>query len=187
MTWRTWIMRRSLWIQAHLWLAAFFAPALLLMAISGGLYLLGIKGTVDATPVTLWAGATLDLDSADLEGDVRRLLTAAGVDHSFEYLKLDGSTLTTRPTSRVYYVLEVGESGVSVSRNEPDLQKRMIELHKGHGPTAFKNFQKFMAAGLLLIVLNGFVIGLAAVTLRTRTLVLSGLGLLLFLVLVFFT
>ena len=49
----------------------------------------------------LAAGVSLDLDSATLEEDVRRLLAGQGIDHRFEYLKVSGNTLTTRPTSRV--------------------------------------------------------------------------------------
>ena len=72
-----------------------------------------------------------------------------------------------------------------LTRNEPDLQKRLIELHKGHGPTAFKTLQKVMAVGLLAIVSTGFWLGLSAVGLRARMAAMSGAGLLLFIVLAF--
>jgi hypothetical protein len=40
-------MDRKLLITIHMYLAAFFAPAVLLVAISGGLYLAGVKGNVE--------------------------------------------------------------------------------------------------------------------------------------------
>ena len=135
------------------------------MAISGGLYLLGIKGNVTEIPVSLVPGVSLDLAASDLEAAVRQLLTEAGIEHRFEYLKR--------------------EDGVRVTRNEPDLQKRLIELHKGHGPTAFKTLQKVMAAGLLVVVSTGFWLGLSAVGLRARMAITSAAGLLLFIVLAF--
>ena len=46
---------RALWVKIHLYIAAFFSPMLLMMAVSGGLYLLGIKGTVEKTPVEVTA------------------------------------------------------------------------------------------------------------------------------------
>ena len=174
-------MRRNLWISLHIWTASFFAPILVMMAISGGLYLLGIKGNVKEFPVSLETGAILDLASTHLEADVGRLLKEAGIDHQFEDVIQDGEILTTRPTSRVHYVLQVGEDGVRVTRNVPDLPKRLMELHKGHGPTAFKTLQKFMAVGLLIIVISGFVLGLSSVRLRAQVLGISGLALLLFL------
>ena len=61
---------RQLWINLHLCIAAFFTPVLLIIVISGGLYLVGVKGTVVETEVSLPANATLDLDAGDLEGQV---------------------------------------------------------------------------------------------------------------------
>ncbi len=67
--------------------------------------------------------------------------------------------------------------------NEPSLQKRMIELHMGHGPwpTAYKSYQKAFAAGMLFIILTGLWLGLSSVRLRFSTAVISGVGVLLFL------
>lgn len=177
--------RRSFWISLHLCVAAFLAPVVLLMSVSGGLYLLGIKGKVTEIPVDLAPGTTLDLAAADLEATVRQLFADAGIEHRFEYLKREDGTLTTRPTSRVHYVLHVDQDGVRATRNVPDVQKRLIELHRGHGPTAFKTLQKILAAGLLIVVGTGFWLGLSAVGLRVRMAATSAAGLLLFILLAF--
>ena len=178
-------MTRYFWTLLHLCVAAFLAPVVLLMAVSGGLYLFGIKGKVTKVPVDLPPGATLDLAAADLEAIVRQLLADAGIEHRFEYLKRENGTLTTRPTSRVHYVLRVDQDGVRATRSEPNVQKRLIELHKGHGPTAFKTLQKVVAAGLLVVVGTGFWLGLSAIGLRARMAAISGAGLLLFILLAF--
>ena len=177
-------MNRSFWIKAHLFAAAFFAPVLVIIATSGGLYLLGIKGSVEEITIPAPAGASLDLNSQSLEQDVSRLLADAGVTHNFEYLRAGGNTLTTRPTSRTYYVIEATADGVGISRNVPSLQKRMIELHKGHGPVLFKEFQKIMAAALLFVLLSGAWLGLSSKGLRNKTVTTMGGGLLVFLGLV---
>lgn len=182
---RTPFASRGFWASVHLCVAAFLAPVVLLMALSGGLYLLGIKGKVNEIPVSLASGASLDIAAPDLEAAVRRLFKDAGIEYRFEYLKREDGTLTTRPTSRVYYVLRVGQDGVQATRNEPDVQKRLIELHKGHGPTAFKTLQKILAAGLIAIVGTGFWLGLSSVGLRARMAAISAVGLLLFIVLAF--
>ena len=182
---RTPIVTRHFWATLHLSVAAFLAPVVLLMAVSGGLYLLGVKGKVTEIPVDLPSDAALDLAAADLDAAVRQLLADAGIEHHFEYLKRENGTLTTRPTSRVHYVVHAGQDGVRATRNEPDLQKRLIELHKGHGPTAFKTLQKILAAGLLVILGSGFWLGLSAAGLRTRMASIGGAGLLLFILLAF--
>ena len=81
----------------------------------------------------------------------------------------------TRPTSRTHYVIELSE-GVAISRAEPSLQAAMMELHMGHGPTAFKTFQKFFAAGLIFIILSGLWLGLSSSRLRPRTLAAAAGG-----------
>ena len=44
---------RRLIVKLHLMIAAFFAPILLMVALSGGLYLLGQKGQTLKTPIAL--------------------------------------------------------------------------------------------------------------------------------------
>jgi len=59
----------------------------------------------------------------------------------------------------------------------------MMELHKGHGPTAFKTYQKLVALALMAVVFGGFFVGLLAANYRRKTLIASGLGVIVFLLL----
>ncbi len=178
-------MPRSLLINIHLYLAALFAPIVLMLAFSGGLYLLGVKGNVEQTAIQIPPDATLDLDSSRLEDDVQALLSNAGINHEFEYVKRKGSELYTRPTSREHYQIYHSTEGLVLTRNTPDIQAGLIELHKGHGPLAFKTLQKFTAAGLIIVLLSGVWLGLASDRLRKPTLISSGIGLALFVLLGF--
>ena len=72
---------------------------------------------------------------------------------------------------------------VQITRYTPSLQKRMMELHMGHGPSAYRQFQKLFAAGMLFVMLSGLWLGLSSDRLRRTTLITSGGGLLLFIVL----
>lgn len=162
-------MTRKFWIAVHLYGAAFFGPLLSMMAISGGLYLWGIKGQVEKTPIATESSQRLNLDAKNLEAEVRSLLANAGIEHEFQYVKRKENQLFTRPTSRDHYQFVVGDAGVTATFNEPDLQKRLVELHLGHGPVWFKHLQKVMAAGILLVVLSGAWLGLSSPVLRTRT------------------
>ncbi|MEE4277896.1 MAG: hypothetical protein V2I82_05425 [Halieaceae bacterium] len=146
------------------------------MAFSGGLYLLGVGGETANTEVAVVDGGVALL--ADPSADaVSALLARAGVtDFSFETARSSGNRVYTRPTSKTNYVLEVDGDAVAVTRQVPDLQKRMIELHKGHGPAVFKTFQKLFAAGMLFIIITGVWLGLSADRLRLRTLVAVGSG-----------
>jgi len=174
-------MARALLIKLHLYCSAFFAAAIVLVAVSGGLYLIGIKGTIEQMPVgTLATGQQLLLDPS--EAKVQAALASLGVsDFEFEYVKQKGSQLITRPTTRPFYTLDISGEEAVVQYNEPSLQKRMIELHMGHGPTAYKTYQQVFAAGMLFIILTGLWLGLSSTRLRFSTAVISGAGVILFL------
>ena len=172
---------RSLWIKIHLYVAAFFLPMLLAMAVSGGLYLLGVKGSVDSTPVSLSATKALFADSRTLDRDVGELLNANGIAHDFEYIKVSGNKVITRPTSTNYYEFIIHEDEAQATLNRPDLIKSLVELHKGHGPLFFKDLQKLMALGLLIVLLGGFWLGASSAGLRVPTLLTTIAGLSLFL------
>ena len=173
-------MARALLIKLHLYCSAFFAAGIILVAVSGGLYLIGIKGTIEPTLVgTLTTGQQLSQDPS--ETNVQAALASLGIsDFEFEYVKQKGSQLITRPTTRPFYTLDISGDEAMVQYNEPSLQKRMIELHMGHGPTAYKTYQKVFAAGMLFIILTGLWLGLSSARLRFSTSVISGAGVLLF-------
>ena len=48
-------MARTLLIKLHLYYSVFVAAAILLVAVSGGLYLIGIKGSIEQTLVGTFA------------------------------------------------------------------------------------------------------------------------------------
>lgn len=83
---------RNTLIKAHLLFAAFLAPMVLLVAISGGLFLLGVEGSYDVTPTTLPFGATLDPESPTLDDDLRRVFDNAGIDYDFERIGVTTGT-----------------------------------------------------------------------------------------------
>ena len=181
-------MNRALWIKLHLYAASFFAIPLLLMAVSGGLYLLGIKGQVQQSAVSLPAHVSLTVDSDSLEEDVRSLFASLEIDDDFEYLKIAGNTLYTRPTSKAHYEIKISKDQqpqVTMKHNTPDFVKRLVELHKGHGPLLFKDFQKIMALGLLFVILSGAWLGLSSVGLRRSTLLTTSGGFAIFFLLAF--
>ena len=150
------------------------------MALSGGLYLIGIKGTIDQTRVGIAGSGEQLLAEPSIEA-VQAVLTEVGVtDCEFDYVKQKGSQLITRPTTRPFYTLDVSGNEVVVQYNEPSLQKKMIELHMGHGPVAYKTYQKIFAAGMLFIILSGLWAGLSSTKLRGPTAAVAGGGLLVF-------
>jgi uncharacterized iron-regulated membrane protein len=176
-------MTRKTLITIHLYLAAFFAPMVFLVAISGGLYLLDIKGGVARETVVGPVASSFDPKSETLKQDVDAVLAEAGIEFDYEYLRAGSSSVVTRPTSKRHYVFSVADGQLSVVRQDPTFQKRMIELHKGHGPQWFKTFQKVFALGLFVIVFSGLWLGLTSPPMKRKTLITSVSGLAVFLAL----
>lgn len=179
------IKLRQLLIKLHMYGAAFMAPLFIMVAISGGLYLARVDANVVKTPLTLPASFTLDADSPTLETDVRNLLASANIDHDFEYIRNRTTSLTTRPTSRTYIKFTQEGDTWTATRETPNLQHALMELHKGHGPRIFRTYQILAAITLFFIVMGGLLIGLLAPTYRRSTLITLGAGTLAFLILGF--
>lgn len=175
-------MSRKLVINIHLYLAAFFAPMVVIMAFSGGLYLLGVKGSIEKETVAV-VPVKIDTQSPDLEQQVRDLLQEQGLNSNFQYLKHRGENLDTRPTNRQFYQLLQRDDGLHIVAAKPDLIAALVELHKGHGPTLYKQFEIAFSMALVVIMLSGLYLGLASKGLKTRTMQLSLSGTALFLIL----
>lgn len=176
---------RKIIVKIHLYLAAFFTPMVLVMALSGGLYLFGIKGATHYEEVATIQGVTLNHKSPSLKQEVDKVLQQAGIDVNYEYVKVKGKRLFTRPTSGEHYRLDIRGSQVLVSRGSPNLQAMLMELHKGHGPGLFKWLEKAFAVALVLIMVSGVVLGLQSPLYKMKTLGLSAAGCVVFLVLAF--
>lgn len=175
-------MRRTL-LLIHLLVASVIAPAFLMLAVSGGLYLVGIKGEVTSEQIDIPIETSSKYVDIDGESAVKALFAEIGLKHNFEYLKSRGDFIQTRPTSKVHIEIRRKSEGIELWRQRPNFQKRLIELHKGHGPRVFKTYQKFVAVALILAIFSGLWMGLANPTLRRKTLISSALGLLVFITL----
>ncbi|WP_128891063.1 hypothetical protein [Erythrobacter sp. HKB08] len=161
---------RNFLVLCHLWLAGLLAPLFILVATTGGAYLLGQKGEVVETPIDVPAGTVLDPESATVEADIRAIAEANGLDIDFETLRTRPGSITTRPTTRDYVSFSQGDDGTwTGTYNQPNFVYRMIELHKGHGPATFRIYQILAALSLLLVVIGGLVVGFMAPGYRKKT------------------
>lgn len=176
-------MPRKLIVNIHLILAAFFAPILIITGISGGLYLIGEKGTVEQK--IIYDGALGDrLFSTDnRQSEIERFVSENNLDYQFEYVKGGKNSFITRPSSRQYLSFTIKGDQLKVSQKSPNLVASIIELHKGHGPRLFKTFQKWMAIALFLILCSGLVLGLTSKVYRIKTIAISLSGLAVFILL----
>jgi len=174
---------RRLLILLHLYAAAFMAPAFVLVAITGGLHIAGDGEAVVSSPLRIAEGATIDYKSNTIDDDVRALLKASNIDHKFEYVKVRGSSLQLRPTSRPYIEIRKSGDDLSATLIKPNFQKAMMEIHKGHGPMKLRKYHILVAISLFFVIFGGILVGLLAKAYRKKTITALGLGFVLYFVL----
>lgn len=179
------VKSRNFLILCHLFMAALIAPMFVMLAYSGFNYLIDNEGGTTETALTIPATVQIDPDAPDIEDTVRRVLVANELSPNFEYLRMREGSITTRPTSTDFVQFSEEDGAWSATLNEPDLQYRLMELHKGHGPEKFKIYQIVAAVALFLIVIGGVLVGLLAKAYRTKTIATTIVGTIAFALLAF--
>ncbi len=175
-------MNRQLLVKIHLYFSAFFAPFLLLMAVTGTFYLLGYKGSVEKEKITsvLVTHAKLNEDS------IRSYLKEIDPEYTFEYLKTSSGLIMTRPTTRMNYEFKQSGDQYTIYRVKPNFLKSIIEVHKGHGPKILKGLQTILGVSLMIILVSGMLIAFATKRDQKPTLILMSAGGFVLLVLFYF-
>lgn len=177
---------RKILILYHLLVAGFMAPAFILVAVTGGLHMVGGGEKQNIKPLILTESSNLDFSSETIEEDVRVLLESNGVDHDFEYLKNRGTSAQTRPTSRPYISFKKSNNKLSADLVTPNFQKAMMEIHKGHGPKILRSYHKLVALLLFIVVFGGILVGFMSKIYRKKTIVSLLLGSLIYINLIIF-
>lgn len=222
---------------AHVTIASLLFPMVILVSVSGGLFLAGVEGSHRIEDIAPAHDAVIDVTSPELEDEVTRLLEGSEIEHSFKSLRIEQTpvvpeseeeteaesqeteesahdhdhdhdhdhgdspepaesdeaaeeaapmitTLTTQPAHKTHYQITVNPEGdVAIEKRSPNLQRRLIGLHRGEAGAPFKYLQFGMAAGLLCVLGLGLYMGLSHRQLRWPTAGAATIGLLLFLVL----
>lgn len=174
------MINRKVLTYVHLSLASLFMPLLLMMPFTGVMYILGFKGEQKVAEAFRIPAATIPADEAEREDFFRKVFAANAVDYSFSYIRAGGKEFTFRPTSRTHYVAAVSDAGekaeIVFSKVEPNLLKRLIEVHKGHGPVAMRWFEVAFGIALIFTTFSGLWLAWTVQPYRKATLVSFGLG-----------
>lgn len=164
-------------VNVHLILAALFMPLLLMMPLSGGLYLLDVKGDQQKTEAFRIPLSEVPADKSVQEAFFRDQFKKQSLDFDFEYVRSTETDFIFRPTTRTHYVATKAGEDLIFQKIVPDLQKRMIELHKGHGPRMMRWFEVLFGLALILTTLSGLWLAWTVKPYRRTTLISFGIGL----------
>ncbi len=160
---------RRILVSIHLYAAALLAPAFLLVAVTGGLYLADVKGEMVETPVTIPAGTTFDTKSPTFEADVKAFLVAQKLPSEFDYIRARGDNFTTRPTSRTHVTFEQKDDVLTAKKVTPSPMAALMEIHKGHGPALYRIFGVLVGLMLFIVIIGGVAVGYLSPAYRKQT------------------
>lgn len=163
-------MNKSILVRIHLSLSALFAPFLLLIAFTGTSYLFSYKGSVKTELVT-----TINAQEIS-DSLIKKTLISIDPDYNYEYTKGSTSKMITRPTTRVSYEFIKVDTGYEVYKVSPNFLKRIVEVHKGHGPSLLKWLQKILGICLILILITGVMISFKSKKHKRLSLTFMGIG-----------
>lgn len=166
---------RKYFIYIHVALAAFFLPYMLLMPISGTWHLLKLPEDQTKTESFTITG-TVPANSPEKEEFFREEFKKKNLDYSFEYIKDNGKDYTFRPTSREYYTATVDGNSMTFTKISPSFSRRLMEIHKGHGPWLIRALEIGFGVALLLVTLSGLWLAFTVTKYRNITLGSFALG-----------
>ena len=166
-------MNRKTLIEIHLYLALFFMPFLLMMPITGISYLLGQKGASEQS-VVFTVNEAVPKDTRN--NWIRTQFEQNNIDFTWEEIKESGDSLILRPSSKQHYVLKMSDGQTQFINVKPNFMLKMIELHKGHGPSWFKILEEAFGVGLLLVSFSGLWLAFGMKAYRKKIVISFALG-----------
>ncbi len=179
----------NLFITIHLIASCFFLPGALLFLVTGACYTMDIKGSYQTIRHTLPLDASLQPDL-----DACRAMTAAFLEAEGVAPPNGGDRIRRFGTSFAYE-WHGSNRDVLLSPTEDPAQarieiknttffRRMVQLHKAKGGALFKWYAVAFAIAMMITLVTGVIVAWLRRSLRIQALVASGLGVLMFLVLV---
>jgi len=176
-------------MQLHMLLSSFIFPAVLLYVISGALYTLDIKGSVDKQTFTVALEKPFEPNLEQLTGVIEEALVDKALvlpdgDSTLKKSK-DGYKFSWGDLRySVTGVIKNDTSLVQFTYRERTILTQIMRIHRAEAGTAFKFVSILAVLGLLLVFISGFYMAYTMSKFRNSSLIATGLGVLILFVLV---
>ena len=177
-------IKRIIFIKVHLYISGIIIILLSLYTLTGSLHLLGDFESETSKIVYEQTGIHKNSKS-ELESYFRTKLNELSPGYRFDYMKGSNERMMTRPTSRDYYTLSYNKQNedIVIELKSPNLVKKLMEFHKGHGPKLSRSVLGVMGFFIFFSVISGLWLGLSLKAYRKTTVLTTLSGLILFAIL----
>jgi hypothetical protein len=167
--------KRQFFIQAHLIMGSLFLPLMLLLPLSGVLYLSDLEGEMTKTEAFRIAELPPEAP-ADQESFFREQFKKQNIDYKFESLRARGDEFNFNPRGYTHYVVSKENGGLVFYKVVPSFLKRLNELHTGHGKEIMRVYEVLCGFAMILIALSGIWLAATAKAYRKPMLISFSLG-----------
>ncbi len=179
------MISRLILMKAHVILAAFILPVVIMFSLTGSLYTWGIKGGYETISQELPLKEPLPEDLGYLVEVVDKVLKK----HD---LSLPTGTPKIKKTGKSFQLEWTGSNRdiilkptanpliANIKIKNTTQYRQFVQLHKAKGGIAFKVYATILAISLLLLLISGFIMAWQTPTLRRITTISTIFGLIFF-------
>ena len=168
----------------HAYLAMFFLPAVILFAVTGSLYIFGIKGDLNTKSYQIQLSQSLPRPLAlNIEAQEKVMVDYAR-EHGIEVPEGKaqkgrmGVTLGNPAGYHLVLIPDRTENSAELQVNQPGLYYKIVLLHKAKCGWVFKIFGVATGICLVLLYVSGIILIWKNIRLKNKALILCGIGLL---------
>lgn len=168
----------------HAYLAMFFLPAVILFAVTGSLYIFGVKGDLNTKSYQIQLSQSLPRPLAlNIEAQEKVMVDYAR-EHGIEVPEGKaqkgrmGVTLGNPAGYHLVLIPDRTENSAELQVNQPGLYYKIVLLHKAKCGWVFKSFGVATGICLVLLYVSGIILIWKNIRLKNKALILCGIGLL---------
>ena len=174
-------------MKVHVLIAAFILPVAAMFAVTGSFYTWGTKGSYsnEVHKIVLNEPLSADTDAlTKLADDELKNLNIAAPEGKPKLNKYGNHYRLEWTGSSKDLILEPTKSDLAakLTIKNTSWYRKLVQLHKAKGGTAFKVYAVIFAVALGLLLISGFIMAWLTPNLRTATIVAALIGLISFIV-----
>ena len=180
---------RMILVKAHMLLAAFIFPAVVMFLVTGGFYTWGVKGSYSDHIHLIKLDQPVSADLAQLTQLIEGELASLGVSTPSGKAKVKkaGTSFKVEWTGSkrdVVFEPTTDQLVARLSVRETTWYRNLVQLHKAKGGQPFKIYAAVLAISLFTILSTGFLIAFGIPKYRKLVISAAMAGVLLFIVMV---
>ena len=168
----------------HAYLAMFFLPAVILFAVTGSLYVFGVKGDLNTKSYQIQLSQSLPRPLAQNIEAQEQVMVDYAREHGIEVPEGKaqkgrmGVTLGNPAGYHLVLIPDRTENSAELQVNQPGLYYKIVLLHKAKCGWVFKSFGVATGICLVLLYVSGIILIWKNIRLKNKALILCGIGLL---------